>query len=220
MDKAVILLSGGMDSATLLLYMQKRLQVEAVYALTFLYGQKHFKEIEMAKIQASRAGVFEHFVLEIPFFGKVAAQGSALTDESLVIPKLSEIAPEQRMQPPTYVPNRNMTFLSIGAAFAESRGIRDVFYGAQAQDEYGYWDCTPDFLRRVNSVFELNRRTSVKAHAPFVGMAKAEVLKIGLELGVDYEHTWSCYRGEVEPCGECPSCIERAKAFEFVDKNK
>ena len=129
------------------------------------------------------------------------------------MPDLSDVQPEDRMQPATYVPNRNMILLSLAAAFAEAQGAADVFYGAQAQDEYGYWDCSQDFVNRMNDVLSLNRKGRVKIRAPFASMSKAEVVKIGLELGVDYDHTWTCYRGGDEPCGTCPSCVERNRAF-------
>jgi len=119
-------------------------------------------------------------------------------------------------QPPTYVPNRNMMLLSMAVAYAEAHRIRNVFYGAQAQDEYGYWDCTSDFVDRINGVLELNRRDRVTVHAPFVGMRKAETVRLGLRLGVDFSHTWSCYRGGERACGTCPTCVERLHAFAAV----
>jgi len=216
MDKAVILLSGGMDSATLLAYVGQRLDAKEVRALSFIYGQKHSRELECAVWQAEKAGVAEHRVIDISFYGDLTLGGSALTDSSIEVPDLSDVLPDQRMQPPTYVPNRNMVFLSLATAFAEAQGITNVFYGAQAQDEYGYWDCSQDFVKRMNDVLSLNRKSGVKIRAPFAGMSKADVLKIGLELGVDYDHTWTCYRGGDKPCGSCPSCVERKRAFNEV----
>ena len=213
MDKAVVLLSGGMDSATLLAYVRGRLDVEEVMALSFVYGQKHSKELDFAKWQAKEQGVTDHRIIDISFFGDLTQGGSALTDASIEVPDLNDVAPEDRMQPPTYVPNRNMVLLSLASAFAEAQGIEDVFYGAQAQDEYGYWDCSQDFVKRMNDLLALNRGCRVKIRAPFAGMAKSIVVKIGLEWKVDYDHTWSCYRGGSKPCGKCPSCVERDKAF-------
>jgi 7-cyano-7-deazaguanine synthase len=213
MDKAVILLSGGMDSTTLLHHVKRRLGVRDIRALSFLYGQKHSREIEMAAWQARAAEVTEHRIVDISFFGELVAGGSALTDGRLAVPDLAEIATERRRQPPTYVPHRNMLLLSMGAAYAESNGVADVFYGAQAQDQYGYWDCTADFLERMNRVLALNRGRPVMIHAPFLGWRKADELRLGLELGVDYSRTWTCYRGGEAPCGRCPSCSERAAAF-------
>lgn len=213
MDTAVVLLSGGIDSSTLLHFVKKEVGVPGIYAFSFLYGQKHSREIEMAKWQAESAGVVRHDIIDLSVIGASAMAGSALTDPAEAVPGLSEIAEADLIQPPTYVPNRNMVLISIAAAYAESHGIKDVFYGAQKQDEYGYWDCTVDFLARMNNVLALNRRDAVTLHAPFVSWTKSKVVSKGKELGVDYGHTWSCYRGNDEPCGVCPSCVEREKAI-------
>ncbi|MFC1497667.1 7-cyano-7-deazaguanine synthase QueC [Verrucomicrobiota bacterium] len=217
MKKAVILLSGGMDSATLLHYVKRRLQASEIYTLSFIYGQKHSRELEMAKWQAQFADVTEHKEIDISFFGELIQSGSVLTDSLREVPDLADIKEEERSQPPTYVPNRNMIFISLAAAYAETINVQDVFYGAQLQDEYGYWDCSVDFVAKINDVLGLNRKKHVTAHAPFVGMSKAEVLRLGQELGVDYDHTWSCYRGGASPCGTCPSCVERENAFEGIE---
>jgi len=213
MDKAVVLLSGGMDSVTLLHDVCKRQAVPVVYALTFDYGQKHTREMSEARWNAAYAGVAEHREVDLSLYGDLLAGGSALTDPATAVPDMDEVAEDQLDQPPTYVPNRNMVLLSLAAAYAESRGVGAVFYAAQAQDRYGYWDCTPGFVDALNAVLGLNRRGAVTVHAPYAGMSKGEVLKIGLEIGVDYSHTWTCYRGGAAPCGTCPSCVERAAAF-------
>lgn len=210
---AVVLLSGGVDSTTILHYVRKRLGVRKIYAVSFLYGQKHSRELAMAKWQANEIRVIEHHVMDLSFFGNLIAGSSALTDVSISVPDLKDLSRAQKRQPSTYVPNRNMILISLAAAYAEAKGVRDIFYGAQAQDEYGYWDCTVDFVRKINDVLRLNRRKAVRVSAPFAGMSKAAVVKIGLELGVDYSHTWSCYRGGKKPCGTCPSCVEREQAF-------
>ncbi len=213
MDNAVVLLSGGMDSATLLHYVRKTLACPAVHALTFRYGQKHVREIACAEWQAWAVGVAAHRVLDVPALGALAEGGSALIDAGRPVPDLAAIPPAQRDQPPTYVPNRNLILLSLAAAYAEARGIADVFYGAQAQDRYGYWDCTPDFLERLNAVLALNRRRVVSLHAPFIAMGKGEIVGIGCALGVDFARTWTCYRGRETACGSCPACVERLAAF-------
>lgn len=213
-ESAVVLLSGGLDSSTLLSLVCKELGASRVCALSFLYGQKHSRELGMARWQAANAGVAEHREMDASFLGDVIGSASALIGGGVPVPDLTEIDEESLSQPSTYVPNRNMILLSLSAAYAESNGISEVFYGAQAQDRYGYWDCTPDFVERINNVLALNRNTAVRVHAPFVAMSKAEVLKIGLEIGVDYAHTWTCYRGGERPCGLCPSCVERRTAFE------
>ncbi|MBM4142543.1 MAG: 7-cyano-7-deazaguanine synthase QueC [Lentisphaerae bacterium] len=214
MDKAVVLVSGGMDSVTLLHDVCRRRGAGAVGALTVRYGQKHAREIEAARWNARRLGIAEHRVVDMAFFGGLTAAVSALTGRGAAVPDMAEIDAAQRDQPPTYVPNRNMTLLALAAAWAEARGGRDVFYAAQAQDRYGYWDCTPEFVQAVNGVLRLNRRDPVTVHAPYASLSKREVLKIGLEIGVDYAHTWTCYRGQESPCRTCPSCVERAAAFE------
>jgi 7-cyano-7-deazaguanine synthase len=210
--KAVVLLSGGVDSSTLLTYVGATLGVDERFAITFLYGQKHGREVACARRQAERVGVREHRLLDVEWFAQVAS-GSALTDESVAVPDLADVAEANRDQPPTYVPNRNMVLLSIGAAYAEARGCDAVYYGAHAGDRYGYWDCTPEFVDRLNAVLALNRRRPVVVHAPFAGRSKADIVRLGRDLGVDYAATWSCYRGGERPCGACPTCVERAEAF-------
>ena len=210
---AVVLLSGGLDSTTLLHFASRQLGIRRVYSLSFDYGQKHWRELEMAAWQAKAAGVMEHRVVDVGVLGELTEGGSALTDAKISIPDLDALDESVRGQPPTYVPNRNMVFLGLAAAYAESQGVKDVFYGAQAQDEYGYWDCTEEFIENLNAVFGLNRKEPVTVHAPFVAMKKAEILKLGLELGVEFARTWTCYRGESRPCGTCPTCMERGAAF-------
>lgn len=211
--KALVLLSGGVDSTTLLHFVKQREHVVEIHALTFLYGQKHLREVDMARWQARNAAVAVHKELDISALGGVTGGKSALTGRDVEVPDLEDISEDERQQPRTYVPNRNMVFLSLAAAYAETEGIVDIYYGAQQQDEYGYWDCTRDFVDRINEVLSLNRDKPVKVRAPFVDMKKTDVVKIGLELGVDYSHTWTCYRGGAVPCGRCPSCVERQAAM-------
>ena len=213
MKKAVVLLSGGVDSSTLLHYVVKELKVPEVYAISFRYGQKHERELEMARWQANSAGVADHIELDLACIGDITKGASALTDCDIDVPLMSEIKDSDRTQPVTYVPNRNMMFLSIAASYAESIGADSVFYGAQAQDEYGYWDCTVDFVSKMNDVLGLNRRDGITVYAPFASKAKSEVVSLGRGLGVDYDHTWTCYKGGETACGVCPSCVERASAF-------
>ena len=220
MKAAVVLLSGGVDSTTLLHEVKRRLGQGALYALSFRYGQKHARELEMARWQAQAAAVQEHREIDIDFFRDLTAGGSALTDATIAVPDLADLGADEMSQPPTYVPNRNMVLLSLAAAYAESKGVSDVFYGAQAQDRYGYWDCTVDFVARINDVLALNRGCPVTIHAPFARKRKADVVRMGLDLGVDYAHTWTCYRGGETPCGTCPSCVERDAAFSEAEKGQ
>ena len=212
-NPAVVLLSGGMDSSTLLHHVARNLGRGPLHAVSYDYGQRHARELECARWQAQAARVERHTVLDVSFFGEVVKGGTALVTGGADVPGLADLAEPEKDQPPTYVPNRNMMLLSMAAAYAEGHGIADVFYGAQAQDEYGYWDCTVEFIERLNHVLALNRRTPVVVHAPFAALRKAESLRLGLELGVDYAHTWSCYRGGGKACGTCPTCVERLSAF-------
>jgi 7-cyano-7-deazaguanine synthase len=184
-----------------------------VHALSYDYGQRHVRELECARWQAHAAGVTEHRVIGLAFLGELLKGGSALIAGGADVPDLDDLDDAQLVQPPTYVPNRNMMLLSMAAAYAEAKGIRDVFYGAQAQDEYGYWDCTAAFLERINATLALNRGEAVTVHAPFVQLKKVEIVRIGMALGVDYGHTWTCYRGGETACGTCPTCVERRNAF-------
>ena len=211
MSGAVVLLSGGLDSSVLLHEVRRRIGASPLYALSFNYGQKHVRELELAAEQASRAGAI-HRISDLSFFGGLV-RGSALTDGAVAVPDLAALSEAQRRQPPTYVPNRNMLLLSLAAAFAESLAVRDVFYGAQKQDRYGYWDCTPDFIERINDLLALNRGQAIRVQAPFAAFSKAEIVRRGVELKVDFSLTWSCYRGAPPACGTCPTCVERAEAF-------
>ena len=144
------------------------------------------------------------------------AQEATLQHINAIADKLG-ISEDQLDQPPTYVPNRNMIMLSLAAAYAESRNCNKLYYGAQAHDEYGYWDCTSQFVEKINDVLNLNRKEPVQIIAPFTSSSKTDELKMGLEMGINYAKTWSCYRGGEKACGVCPTCIERLKAFEDLN---
>jgi len=213
---AVVLVSGGIDSSVLLHHVARNLKHAPVHVLSFNYGQRHSKEIECARWQADAVDAEAHRIIDISFLGGLVRGASALIAGGRAVPAFTKLAEEELDQPPTYVPNRNMILLSIGGAYAEAHRIRNVFYGAQALDEYGYWDCTPDFLERVNGVLSLNRRERVTIHAPFIEKKKSDSIRLGQELGVLFTQTWSCYRGETKACGVCPTCVERLKAFKEV----
>lgn len=217
-SSAVVLLSGGLDSTVLLHQAVRGLRCPRILALSFNYGQRHSRELDCARWQAVRAGVAAHRVIDVSFLGDLLKRGSALAAGGGEVPNLADLSAAQLQQPPTYVPNRNMMLLSMAAACAEAEGIHDVYYGAQALDEYGYWDCTAEFLERLNHVLALNRKQPIVVHAPFVKMKKAEVVQLGAGLGVDFAHTWSCYRGEEKACGACPTCVERLAAFRAIGR--
>ncbi|CAN7382847.1 7-cyano-7-deazaguanine synthase QueC [Trinickia sp. LjRoot230] len=207
----VVIVSGGMDSVTLL-HEVVRDASQPVLALSFAYGQRHQRELQCASTQTRRLGC-DHRILDLAALAPALAD-SALTDEQRAIPKISEAMGDP--QPPTYVPNRNMLFLAIAVALAETTNRDTVYYGAQKHDLYGYWDTTPEFIARLNAVYGLNRKQPVRIVAPFMHLSKSEVLKRGLALGVDYDETWSCYAGGERACGVCPTCAERLAAFKEV----
>ncbi len=213
MTSAVILLSGGLDSATLLWYAARRLGCARIHTLTFSYGQAHARETACADRLAREAGVEAHRRVDLPALAALAQGASVLLGPGAGVPALDELARSQRDQPPTYVPHRNLVLLSLAAAYAEAEGFADVCYGAQAQDAYGYWDCTPGFRERLNALLALNRRRRIRVRAPFMRWPKRRIVRLGLVLGVPYARTWTCYRGEAAPCRVCPSCRERRAAF-------
>ena len=209
---SVVIVSGGMDSATLLHYLVKQ-EKRNPAVMTFQYGQKHSREIECAKAQVALLSIKAHMVVDLRATQAIFGT-SALVNDDVAIPDMQAVVGNN--QPATYVPNRNMLFLAYAVAYAESLRVDRVYYGAQAHDLYGYWDTTPDFLERLNGVYSLNRKDAVRIEAPFVRYSKADVLRTGLDLGVDYAQTWSCYAGQALACGQCPTCAERLKAFEEV----
>lgn len=217
-EAMVVLLSGGVDSSVLIRDVARNLAGCSIHALSFHYGQRHARELDCARKQAVSVGAAQHHVVDISFLGALLREGSALLQGGAAVPDLADVSERDRAQPPTYVPNRNMVLLSMAAAYAETHHIQDVFYGAHAQDEYGYWDCTRDFLARMNAVLALNRGAPVTIHAPFLDKSKAEMLRLGFELGVDFAQTWSCYRGGGVACGTCPTCVERLNAFEAAGR--
>lgn len=209
MIDSVAIVSGGMDSVTLLHHLVRRLgRTPAV--LTFSYGQKHSKEVALARYQAEALSCAAWRQIDLAPLTPAFAS-SALVSPALAIPDLAAVQGDP--QPPTYVPNRNLIFLAIAAAYAEAMGVTDIFYGAQRHDLYGYWDTTPEFVAAVNTLLALNRKRAIHVQTPFVHLSKADILQVGFELGVDYAQTWSCYEGDALACGVCPTCAERLQAF-------
>lgn len=211
MKKCVVLLSGGLDSATAL-YLAKSQGYE-VYALSFQYGQRHNKELLAAENTARACGVKEHKFVSL---NMNAWGGSALTDTSMQVP---EYKSENNSIPTTYVPARNMIFLSIAASYAEAIGAQDIFIGVSQVDYSGYVDCREEFITSMENtinkgtVCAVENNKPIKIHAPFMYMTKSDEIKLGVSLGVDYSLTWSCYKGDLHPCGVCDSCSLRLSAF-------
>ena len=212
MSKAVVLLSGGLDSAVAL-YVAKQAGHE-VHAISFDYGQRHNKELNCAKAIAQKAGVASHNIvtLNLDLWG-----GSSLTDKSMSV----EDGDVNRTDiPVTYVPARNMVFLSIAASLAEAKGARHIYIGVSQVDYSGYVDCRREFIDAMQeainkgTVMGAEKGETITIHAPFINMTKSQEITLGQELGVDFGLTWSCFRGGDKPCGTCDSCLLRAKAFE------
>jgi 7-cyano-7-deazaguanine synthase len=210
MKKCVVLLSGGLDSSTVLAI--AKAEGFLPYALTVRYGQRHAIEMESAKAVASSLGVQEHrFVgIELDQIG-----GSALTG-NIPVPKDSE----QSGIPVTYVPARNTVFLSLALGYAEVVGATDIFIGVTAVDYSGYPDCRPEFIQEFTRLAQVATKAGVEGakwniHAPLLHKSKIEIIRRGLELNVDYALTHSCYDpdGKGRPCGHCDSCLIRARAF-------
>ncbi len=212
MKKAVILLSGGLDSATVLA--MAKAQGFACYAVSFDYGQRHSAELNAAKNVAARAGVDEHRIVSIDLsqFG-----GSALTDEAIDVPEANT---SLESIPITYVPARNTVFLSLALAWSEVLEARNIFVGVNAVDYSGYPDCRPAFIKAYEHMANLATRAGIEqqrftVHAPLIDMTKAEIVQQGTALGVDYSLTVSCYQadGTGSACGVCDSCYLRREGF-------
>lgn len=213
---AVVLVSGGLDSSVLLHHVVKNLKRDPVHVISYHYAQRHLRELECATFQVAQAGAAVHRIIDISFLGELLSGGTALVTGGSEVPDLAELDEVARRQPPTYVPNRNMILLSLAVGYAEANGIHEVYYGAQAQDDYGYWDCTYAFIDRINDLLGLNRGKPVQVLAPLTSHSKADNVRLGDSLGVQFSQTWSCYRGGEVACGACPTCVERLKAFEIV----
>lgn len=200
---AVVLLSGGIDSATSL-YIAKK-QGYKCFALIFDYGQRNRREIDSAK-KIARKAKNPFALLEIRFPWK----GSALLDKKIRIPhkRLKSI-------PSTYVPARNTIFLSYALSFAESIGASRIFIGAHTEDYSGYPDCRPGFFEAFNKVKNLGTKIGkeIKIATPLIYKTKAQIISLGIKLGIPYYLTWSCYEGGKRPCGKCDSCYYRLKGF-------
>lgn len=211
--KAVIILSGGLDSTTCM-GIAKRDGYE-LYPITFDYGQRHQHEIEHAKKVAAFYEVPQHKVVNVNFLREIG--GSALTDHSIEVPDYtadSEI-------PVTYVPARNLIFLSLATAYAEVVGAESIYIGVSAVDYSGYPDCRPEFIRSMSETINLATKVGVdegklQILAPLSHLSKAETIQLGLDLDVPYHLTTSCYRGEETACGTCDSCQLRLKGFAEV----
>ncbi|KPK32285.1 MAG: 7-cyano-7-deazaguanine synthase [Nitrospira bacterium SG8_35_1] len=221
MKKAVVLLSGGLDSSTMLAYAREK--GYEVYALSFNYGQRHRIELESAQRVAASFNVAKHLVIDINLR---EIGGSALTAEIDVPKDRTQLREDTDLSeiPVTYVPARNAIFLSFALAWAETLEAADIFIGANAIDYSGYPDCRPEFIQAFENMANLATKISVDGtlkftvHTPLMNLTKAEIIKKGTALNVDYSLTWSCYdpqflNNRYAACMKCDSCLLRAKGF-------
>ncbi len=210
--EAVVIISGGMDSVTLLY------QVIAwgykVHALSFDYGQKHKKELEYAKTQCEAVGA-DHIIVDLSPLN--ALLKSALTDKDIEVPEGHYAAENMKA---TVVPNRNSIMLAIAVGHAVSLNAQRVFAGMHSGDHPIYPDCRPEFVEAFNKAEVLANKgymhPDFMIEAPFINISKADIAKKGLNLGIDYSGTWSCYKGGEKHCGKCGTCVERKEAFQLI----
>jgi 7-cyano-7-deazaguanine synthase len=213
MPPAVVLLSGGLDSYTVAAVAKR--DGFKVCALTFRYGQRHGQEIEAASRVAQRVGVTRHLILDLDL---TAIGGSSLTSTAMALPKDRQV--DASGIPSTYVPARNTIFLSVAMGWAEVLGACDIFIGVNAVDYSGYPDCRPEFIEAFEQLARVATRAGVEGgalriHAPLMRMTKGEIIRLGLDLGLDYGVTLSCYDPLAggAPCGHCDSCQLRVAGF-------
>jgi 7-cyano-7-deazaguanine synthase len=213
--RAVVLVSGGLDSATALA--EARAAAFDCYAMSFNYGQRHRQELDAAQRVCDAIGVVKHVVIDLNLR---AIGGSALTAD-VDVPKHRDEATMSSGIPVTYVPARNTVFLSIALGWAETLGAFDLFIGVNAVDYSGYPDCRPEFIRAFESLANLATKAGVeregtfRIHTPLIQLTKAQIIRRGVDLGVDFGLTHSCYdpTPDGRPCGACDSCVLRAKGF-------
>jgi len=209
-QKAIVLLSGGLDSAVTLFYAVKK--GYDCQCLVFDYGQRHKQEIKLARRIAGRAGA-KVVIMKLPLPWK----GSSLLDKNKAIPVNRSIKEIKKGIPSTYVPGRNTIFIAVAASFAEAIGASAVFIGAHFEDSSGYPDCRRDYLQAFGNAIRLGtkagREKKLSLKFPLIGKDKAGIIKLGLELGVPFKLTRSCYQGLRRPCMKCDSCILRQRGF-------
>lgn len=215
-QKTVIILSGGLDSATCMGIAHE--QGNEIYPLTFDYGQRHRREIDCAREVARYYGVVDrHKIISLGFLREFG--GSALTDERMDVPQVDmegDAVPAE--VPSTYVPGRNLLFLSVSTSYAEVIGAESIHIGVNALDYSGYPDCRPEFIRKVEDVIAYATKAGtegagIRIATPLLDWTKGKIISEGLRLGVPYHLTTSCYNGALEACGECDSCRLRLKGF-------
>tara|TARA_B100002019_G_scaffold260184_1_gene246107 strand:- start:294 stop:1004 length:711 start_codon:yes stop_codon:yes gene_type:complete len=207
--KCVIPVSGGIDSTVLLHWAAK--EGKEVHAVSFNYGQRHFEREMQCAVKSCEHIAKTHKQLNLDFFRDIV-NSSSLVNDDIEVAKTKDVLGDP--QTVNYVPNRNMMMLSICTAYAESIGAQQVYHGAALVDsQAGYWDGSREFLDAINRVNSLNRRDRVDIVAPLITKSKKDIILKGMEVGVDFANTWTCYEGKDQPCGECPACSSRIQGF-------
>lgn len=204
-EKVVVIYSGGMDSFTVL--HKVIAQGYEPFALTFNYGQRHVKEVDVAKAVCQQLGIV-HKVADISAMNELMA-GSSLTSD-IDVPQGHY---EEESMKSTVVPNRNMILLSLAIGYAVSINATKVFYGAHSGDHAIYPDCRPEFVRKMNEVSQIANYEPIEVVSPYLNVSKIAILTDGLKMGLDYSQTWTCYNGREKACGKCGACQERLEAF-------
>jgi len=213
--KSVVIFSGGLDSSTLLYNLKA--EDHNVYAISFIYGQKHSRELDSAKDISALLGV-SHKIVDISSISSVL--DSALTNPNTKIPNVPASAQFYETLKTTVVPNRNAIFLSIAAGYAQSISAKNLYYAAHHSDRGMYPDCRPEFILQFEKLARISLdNEEFHVESPFVNMTKGEIVKLGNELNVPFGLTWSCYEGGEKHCGSCSACRERKKAFDEAGIN-
>jgi len=209
MSKAVVPISGGLDSSVILsIAAQKH---EEVYAISYNYGQRHDKELLYAGIQVDEYNIEDHKIIDLQFFKDIAFT-SALTNNNINVAHARDVLGDA--QTVNYVPFRNMMMLSIACSYAESIEASTVYHGSALVDsQAGYWDGSKEFLEQINKLTALNRKNRIKITAPLINLSKQQIVKLGLDNNVKFEDTWTCYEGKELACGYCTACSSRIQGF-------
>ena len=211
MSKAVVPISGGLDSSVILSIACKH--HDEVYAITYNYGQKHNKEILYAGVQVDNfsSNIEEHKIIDIQFFKDIAST-SSLTNNDIPVAHTKDVLGDA--QTVNYVPFRNMMMLSIASSYAETVGANTVYHGSALVDsQAGYWDGSIEFLENINNLTALNRKNRIQIKAPLIKASKKEIIIMGTHNKVNFEDTWTCYEGNAKACGHCTACSSRIQGF-------
>lgn len=208
--KCVVPVSGGIDS-TVILHQIAAESNKEIHAVSFNYGQRHFEREMECAIRSCYFKSETHKRINLDFFKDIVTT-SSLTNDDIDVAKAKDVIGDP--QTVNYVPNRNMMMLSICTAYAESIGATQVYHGAALVDsQAGFWDGSMEFLRAINNVNSLNRHDRVEIKAPLILKSKEDIIRLGVEHQVEFDHTWTCYEGEEEACGECTACSSRIQGF-------